>query len=525
MEFSKVFFVNISLLITFGYIFNLVYKYLFLHAAPKLKNGFSVALFIFSGWFTMLFGLQLTDMALFDLRFVPIIFATLVFRKPSTLIIIGTGIGLARLTFGINEASLAGFYNMTILGILASLLTYYFQISAWSYRRKAAAAILIINTVNILNIALLGVIPIWIYLSEIAIFTYPLGIVLSAFFIFIIRDFYKEQKRVIELRKMNIILRRQTRELREAKRALEEKARQLMLASKYKSEFLANMSHELKTPLNSIILLSEMIREAREERKEDGEGDEARYAEIIHAAGNDLLQLIDDILDLSKVEAGKMDVMLEKVVTLDMLQLIHDQFLPMAQQKGLAFELRVSEEVPGTLYTDALRVNQILRNLLVNAFKFTERGSVTLDVQLEREIVSVEEGRGIARRKRPWNLPAWQGRFNRDRCLLRSTSGKSGIQSGTRRSGTAQPVIHTREWLSFSVIDTGIGIEPEKQQLIFEAFKQADGAINRKYGGTGLGLSISLQLARLLGGSLSLTSRYEEGSKFTLLLPVLQEPE
>ncbi|MBW7461023.1 histidine kinase, partial [Paenibacillus sepulcri] len=240
------------------------------------------------------------------------------------------------------------------------------------------------------------------------------------------------------------------------------KARELLLASKYKSEFLANMSHELKTPLNSIILLSQFIRDNDDERYE---GDEVRYADLIHGAGNDLLQLINDILDLSKVEAGKMDIVFEPVSSHDLVQMLHQQFMPIADQNKVSFELDIAPNVPASLQTDALRVNQILRNLLVNAFKFTEEGTVRLAVRLEGGAPSIEPGPQGRRRILNWNPATWV-------------------------RPAARPIAPQR--VAFTVHDTGIGIEPEKQKVIFEAFQQEDGAINRKYGGTGLGLSISL---------------------------------
>nr|WP_285891294.1 HAMP domain-containing sensor histidine kinase [Paenibacillus pasadenensis] len=260
---------------------------------------------------------------------------------------------------------------------------------------------------------------------------------------------------------MNRVLSRQTKELRQAKQGLEKQAQQLVLASQYKSEFLANMSHELKTPLNSILLLSQLIEENEDSRYNE---EDLRHAAIIHGSGKELLQLLDDILDLSKAEAGKMDVHIEPVSTLELIQSLQLQFQPMAERQKADFWIELDQAVPALLHTDWLRVQQILRNLLMNAFKFTEQGRIGLQVS--------------------------------------QTTGQSGD-----------------EWVRFAVSDTGIGIEKEKQTLIFEAFRQEDGTITRKYGGTGLGLSISLQLAQLLGGRLELDSRKGEGSVFSLLIP------
>ncbi|MFS0724505.1 sensor histidine kinase [Paenibacillus sp. 1P07SE] len=524
MQFYKAFFTNISLLITIGYIFNLAYKYIFVRTDSKLKAGMVPVLFICAGWLAMLFGLQLTDAILFDLRFVPILFAAVVFRKPATLVLIGLGIGAGRFFYGVHAAAWAGFANMALLGLAAALLVIWFNKRDWSFGRRALISIFAINTLNMINIALIGVIPAREYLREIGVITYPLGIALSGLFIFIIYDFQKERKRIKELREMNVVLRRQTRELRIAKRELEEKARQLMQASRYKSEFLANMSHELKTPLNSIILLSQMMKEHEPESQSADE--ELNYAGIIHAAGNDLLYLINDILDLSKVEAGKMDINAGYVAMEELLQLTQHQFMALAQQKGLRFEVILGEGLPEGLYTDALRVNQILRNLLVNAFKFTEAGSITLKVTAETDTTAVTGMSKMGRRRfLSWSNAAWYGGFNSavNRAIRR---GQRGTNDNAARTG------EQRQWIVFAVQDTGIGIDEEKQEQIFEAFQQADGATTRKYGGTGLGLSISLQLAQLLGGTLTLRSRRGEGSTFELRLPLLemsdppaQEPE
>ncbi|MDG0812611.1 sensor histidine kinase [Cohnella rhizosphaerae] len=254
----------------------------------------------------------------------------------------------------------------------------------------------------------------------------------------------------------NEALEKRTRELLESQKMLEEKAELILQASKYKSEFMANMSHELKTPLNSIILLSQMIGESDDALVEDNR----RYANIIHASGEQLLHMINDILDLSKVEAGKMDIVLDILSLSDTVELLHRQMKPLAEVKNLELRLQVNEDVPQTLLSDGLRLGQILRNLLVNAIKFTDSGFVALIVTAERQA----NGEGIGH-------------------------------------------------VVFTVKDTGVGIEQSKQELIFEAFRQEDGSINRRFGGTGLGLSISLQLATLLGGTLSLQSKKGEGER------------
>jgi signal transduction histidine kinase/HAMP domain-containing protein/CheY-like chemotaxis protein len=278
----------------------------------------------------------------------------------------------------------------------------------------------------------------------------------------------EEKAALLSEQKGNIEM--QNREIEMARLGLEEKAQQLAQASQYKSEFLANMSHELRTPLNSMLLLSRLLAEDSEDNLTAKQID---FAKTIHSAGSDLLALIDDILDLSKIEAGRMDLEPGEVSVEDVCAYVEQAFGPQAEEKGLDFAVSVAPEVPSTFVTDPQRVQQVLRNLLSNAVKFTDSGSVELAINV------APEG---------------------------STFG-SPLLDGARRV------------IAFSVSDTGIGISEDKLSLIFEAFQQADGTTSRKYGGTGLGLSISLELARLLGGFIQVSSRLGEGSTFVLYLP------
>ncbi|HKR08088.1 MAG TPA: response regulator, partial [Gemmatimonadaceae bacterium] len=259
-------------------------------------------------------------------------------------------------------------------------------------------------------------------------------------------------------------------EVEAARLALEEKAEQLQLSSKYKSEFLANMSHELRTPLNSLLILARLLSENK-----DGNltPKQVEFAQTILSSGSDLLNLINDVLDLSKVEAGKMDVNPSDVRLTEVKDFVERNFNPVAEQKGLTFRVEVNPELPQTIYTDGARLQQVLKNLLSNAFKFTQEGEVSLTMR------RAEKGR----------------RF----------------QNPTLDSAA--------DVVALAVQDTGIGIAKDKQRLIFEAFQQADGTTNRKYGGTGLGLSISREIARLLGGEIRVESAEGKGSTFTLFLP------
>jgi CheY-like chemotaxis protein/HAMP domain-containing protein len=265
------------------------------------------------------------------------------------------------------------------------------------------------------------------------------------------------------------------KEVELARLALEEKAEQLALSSKYKSEFLANMSHELRTPLNSLLILSQLLAD-----NPDGnlEAKQVEFATTIHSAGADLLSLINDILDLSKIESGTMTVDLDALSFAALPDYVERNFGQLARHKSLAFNVALAPDLPPSISTDPRRLQQVLKNLLANAFKFTEAGKVSLTV---------------ARVKSGWS---------RDHATLNQA-----------------PTV-----LAFSVTDTGIGIAPDKQKIIFQAFQQADGTTSRKYGGTGLGLSISREIARLLGGEIRVDSAPGEGSTFTLYLPQTYVP-
>jgi signal transduction histidine kinase/CheY-like chemotaxis protein/HAMP domain-containing protein len=263
---------------------------------------------------------------------------------------------------------------------------------------------------------------------------------------------------------------RKNSEVEQARQALEEKAKQLALTSKYKSEFLANMSHELRTPLNSLLILSDQL-----SHNTDGNltSRQVEFARTIHSAGNDLLMLINDILDLSKIESGTVVVDVGELHFDDLQHYVERNFRHVAEAKNVGFVVILGEQLPRSVVTDAKRLQQILKNLLSNAFKFTHRGQVTLTID--------------------------------------HAEGGWGAEN--------EELDRSHEVLAFSVNDSGIGISADKQQIIFEAFQQADGSTSRKYGGTGLGLAISRELAKLLGGEIRLVSAPGKGSIFTLYIP------
>ncbi|MFJ8026585.1 HAMP domain-containing protein [Streptomyces sp. NPDC096311] len=268
-------------------------------------------------------------------------------------------------------------------------------------------------------------------------------------------------------------------EIEEARQVLEERAEQLAVSMRYKSEFLANMSHELRTPLNSLLILAKLLADNAESNLTPKQ---VEFAETIHGAGSDLLQLINDILDLSKVEAGKMDVSPTRIALVQLVDYVEATFRPLTAEKGLDFSVRVSPELPATLHTDEQRLLQVLRNLLSNAVKFTDSGAVELVIRPAGADVPVAIREQL-------------------------------LEAGSLRDADAGLI-------AFSVTDTGIGIAASKMRVIFEAFKQADGTTSRKYGGTGLGLSISREIARLLGGEIHAQSEPGRGSTFTLYLPM-----
>ncbi|THF72844.1 ATP-binding protein [Cohnella fermenti] len=270
---------------------------------------------------------------------------------------------------------------------------------------------------------------------------------------------------------------RRNREVAAANRELERRTAELARASQYKSEFLANMSHELRTPLNSLIVLSQFLEDNAEGNLTDKQ---LEFARTIHSSGEDLMKMIDEILDLAKVDAGRMELQIELTPLEDITVDLEHAFRSLAEDKGLTFEIGIANGVPAAFPTDGHRVKQVIRNLLSNAMKFTLAGSVALTI-------------------RPANEAELGGRNER--------------------------------YLAFEVKDTGIGIAPDKREIIFEAFRQADGTTSRRFGGTGLGLTISRDLSKLLGGWIALDSELEVGSSFTLFLPeagpekAVQKPE
>jgi HAMP domain-containing protein/signal transduction histidine kinase/CheY-like chemotaxis protein len=284
------------------------------------------------------------------------------------------------------------------------------------------------------------------------------------------------QEKARLLAHQNVEVERKNKEVNQARQALEEKAEQLALTSKYKSEFLANMSHELRTPLNSLLILSDQL-----SKNPDGNlsARQTDYAKTIHSSGNDLLMLINDILDLSKIESGTVVLDVGELRFADLHSYVERTFRHVAEAKGVDFRVEVDPMLPRTLTTDSKRLQQIIKNLLSNAFKFTHHGEVTLRVEISRD--------------------GWHS----DNDILNSTDLVVG----------------------FKVRDTGIGIPLDKQQIVFEAFQQADGSTSRKYGGTGLGLAISRETSRLLGGEIRLVSAPEVGSEFTLYLPQTYIPQ
>jgi CheY-like chemotaxis protein len=277
----------------------------------------------------------------------------------------------------------------------------------------------------------------------------------------------EEQTHALERQKKALATK--NRELLKAQRLIEEKAHDLELASKYKSEFLANMSHELRTPLNSLLILSKLLAENKEGNLTEKQ---VEFAQTVHAAGSELLDLIDEVLDLSKIEAGRMALNIEAMSLKGLISYVKQNFAHVAKKKGLKLKSTLAKGLPASIFTDRQRVEQIVKNLLSNALKFTSKGEVC--VRIGRPTADVD---------------------------------------------LSQRGLEPQQTIAISVSDTGIGIPKDKQQLIFKAFQQADGTTSRKYGGTGLGLSIVQEFSKLLGGEIQLYSEKEKGSIFTLYLP------
>ncbi|MBZ0242499.1 MAG: response regulator, partial [Bacteroidales bacterium] len=277
----------------------------------------------------------------------------------------------------------------------------------------------------------------------------------------------EERTKALEIQRDAI--RQKNQELETARKEIERKARDLQQASQYKSEFLANMSHELRTPLNSILVLSQLLAENKKKHLDEKE---LEYARTINGSGSDLLELINEILDLSKVESGKIELYIENMYLEDLTHFIKKSFEPLAEKKGLSLFVNISNDLPKFIRTDVQRFHQIIKNLYSNAIKFTHEGSISLNI------------------------------FRPDKTIK-----------------FIHPHLSHDNSIAFSVTDTGIGIPEDKLQLIFEAFQQADGTTSRKYGGTGLGLSISKGFSEILDGEIKVESKEGEGTTFTIILP------
>ncbi|MBD6618076.1 response regulator [Komarekiella sp. 'clone 1'] len=276
----------------------------------------------------------------------------------------------------------------------------------------------------------------------------------------------EEKAELLEVQNREVA--RKNQEVEQARKSLEDKAEQLALSSKYKSEFLANMSHELRTPLNSLLILARLLSDNSGGNLSDKQ---VEYSRTIYSAGTDLLELINDILDLAKIESGTLSVDISRIYLTDLQSSLEQTFRQIAQNKGLSFAIELDDNLPDAIFNDPKRLQQVLKNLLSNALKFTEQGGVKLQISMDAEAAQLDGSK------------------------------------------------HSSPMIAFAVSDTGIGIPIEKQKIIFEAFQQADGTTSRKFGGTGLGLSISRELAQLLGGRIELVSQPGEGSTFTLYLP------
>lgn len=468
--FLRIFFINVSTMLTLLYLASLLYKYIVYKWPSVWKETLFIVLAIACGWTTMKLGFSFSKTVMFDMRYLAVIVAPLFVRNRLSVLVIGLGIGLARLSFGLNQAALVGCLNVIAMSLLVLFILWLARRRRWPELRKMVTIVISVNIGNVAFIALFGIIPRRHYLVDIAPGTFLISLVLCFAFMFILREFMSEDRRshklklyAARLEKQYRISEEKGRSLEQAKQELETMYAQVQSASRYKSEFLANMSHELRTPLNSVLVLAQLLEENVDGRLSE---EEVGYARIIHHSGKELLGLINDVLDLSKIEAGRLELDRSVFSMRELLGHMDELFRPIASRKRLSFTLHSEPDVPEYLHTDEQRLRQIISNLLSNALKFTQEGHV-------RFVVSrVPEGRLLA-------------------------------EGG----------------LAFEVEDTGIGIAADKHKVIFDAFFQADGSISRAYGGTGLGLSIAKQFAVLLGGDIRLESEPGRGSRFTLLLP------
>lgn len=470
-EYLRIFFISISIMLTFMYVVSLVYKLIIYRLSPNTREVLFIILAIALGWISMHVAVEFPDNARFDLRIIPLIVAPLFLRKGFNFLYIGFGIGLARLSLGMDYAGFIGAVNVFAMSGLCWAISLWVRRKQWSFSGKMIMIILGINCFNTLFIAVFGVIPGMTYLHDIAPITFLLSSLFATVFVYILRDFQREAHKQIRLVQSNELLLEQSQiaeeragQLEDAKIKLEIANEQLIRTSRYKTEFLANMSHELRTPLNSILVLSQLMEENVNEQLSD---EILQYAQIIHTSGKDLLNLINEVLDLSKIEAGRMEIEIVDMSIKDLTEFLTYTFQALALKKEIGFEIEISTEIPDLIQTDSQRLKQIMNNLLSNAFKFTSLGSVVLRIN--------------------------KVFINKDSLSL--------------------------PWLAFSIKDTGIGISTEKHQLIFEEFQQADGTTARNFGGTGLGLSISSKFAELMGGFIKVESKEAEGSCFTLYLP------
>ncbi|MEK0312440.1 ATP-binding protein [Cohnella sp. 56] len=468
--FLRIFLINASTMMTMLYLASLLYKYIVYKWSARQKEALFVVLAIACGWTTMRFGFRFSDTVIFDLRYLVLIASPLFVRNRLSILVIGLGIGLARLSFGVNKAAVVGCLNVIAMSLLVIFILWFARRYRLTELRKLVTLVLSVNAGNVLFIALFGIIPPRHYLVDIAPGTFLVSMLLCFGFMFILQEFMREDRRKQKLELYTARLEKQYRiseekgqSLELAKVELEGMYKQVEAASRYKSEFLANMSHELRTPLNSVLVLAQLLEENIDGRMTD---EEVGYARIIRHSGKELLGLINDVLDLSKIEAGRLELDRSAFSIEELLLHIEERFRPIADQKRLMLRLNTEGEMPEYLYTDEQRLKQIISNLLSNALKFTQRGTVSLTVS-------------------------------------RVDSGRLLEEGG----------------LAFIVADTGIGIAADKQEAIFDAFFQADGSISRAYGGTGLGLSIAKQFALMLGGDIMLESEPGAGSRFTLLLP------
>ena len=380
MGFIKPFLVNISMLLSVTFLALLIYKQVLRRLPQTVLSGLAVLFAVGLGWLSMKFSFTLPSGSMFDLRFVPLIVLTFLLPDaPLLLILAGVGIGLMRLTFGLDVRAWSGFVNLTILGLLCAAISAYLPKLRWPTAAKFLAVIVLVNAFNVLNIVIFGVIPADVYLRTIVPYLFPLSVVLSMIFVFLIyvtrKDLYHER----EISRTNEKLLHTTEELQAIKEELEEKARRLLVLSQYRAEFLADLAAEIRSPLNNIIMIAEIQKSGADEEQTPEELQS--LFEIVFDSGKDILELLGEIQDLSQVESGRLQVECEEVNLTEFPEILLHKNLRLAEAHGLELDFTLTQPIPPIFYSDGMRMERIAASLVSTAIQAAPSGAVHVDLR------------------------------------------------------------------------------------------------------------------------------------------------